>query len=148
VKQRATSTRIFLGTVGLCALVLSLVDASTAGAAGPRAHQTILVKTTAPPPTLTPGEHIDVRISATVLQRRHSYCLGLVSMIDRYSLPVNLGRVVVAPSGTGSVSTSIPSNILPAEPAGPFMLFVGACTSIAPDRPFVATTTVHIIGRA
>ncbi len=146
VKQSMMSKRFSLIVTGVCAL--PLMGASTAGAAGFHARQTIAVQVKPSPArtaTLTPGQHIDVRISGAALRRSQAYCLGLVSMIDRYSLPVNLGRVVVAPSGAGSVSTSIPANLLPAEPAGPFMLFVGACTSIAPDRPFVATTTVRIV---
>lgn len=147
-QNMTTVDKASLIATGICALALPLTASSSALAAGVHTQQTIAVRAQAPAvrtAALTPGQHIDVHISGTVLQRRHAYCLGLVSMIDRYSLPVNLGRVVVATSGSGSVSTSIPANLLPAEPAGPFMLFVGACTSIAPDRPFVATTTVRIV---
>jgi hypothetical protein len=93
---------------------------------------------------LTPGLRIDVTVRALPRAFR-PYCLGLASAIDRYSLPVSLGRVERDTQGTGRVTAIVPPRLLPAEPAGPYLLFVGMCTSVAPDRPFVARTMVRIV---
>lgn len=93
---------------------------------------------------LTPGAHISVVVSP-LPEQRHDYCLGLISAIDRYGLPLNLGRLVRDLSGAGRVQAVIPARLFPAEPAGPFVLFVGTCTPIAPDRPFLARTAIHIV---
>ncbi len=94
---------------------------------------------------LRPGERI--RVVAQRLPRsqgqRH-YCLGLASALDRGSLPLNLGQVHQTADGAGDVLATVPPRLIPAEPPGPYLLFVGVCTSIAPDRPFVAQTMVTI----
>lgn len=95
---------------------------------------------------VTPGTRIDVVVHA-LPPARHAYCLGLASAIDRAGLPVSLGRIVPDPHGTGHLLATIPSRLFPAEPAGPFLLFVGTCTPIAPDRPFLARTIIHIVPR-
>lgn len=94
--------------------------------------------------TLTPGLRFGVVVRGLPAAAR-PYCLGLASMIDHYSLPVSLGQVARDPSGTGRLTTIVPPRLFPAEPAGPYLLFVGVCTAIAPDRPFVARTTVRIV---
>jgi len=95
--------------------------------------------------TLTPGEHFRVIVQRLPRPRaRHRYCLGLASALDRGSLPLNLGQVHQTADGRGDILAMVPSRLIPAEPPGPYLLFVGACTSIAPDRPFVAQTMVTI----
>lgn len=92
----------------------------------------------------TPGARISVTVWA--LPPAHQpYCLGLASAIDRAGLPVSLGRVARDRHGVGRVAAIIPSRLFPAEPAGPYLLFVGACTPIAPDRPFYARTMIRIL---
>ncbi len=93
---------------------------------------------------LTPGLRIGVTVRALPPAYR-PYCLGLASAIDRYSLPVSLGRVERDAQGTGHITAVVPPRLFPAEPAGPYLLFVGVCTSVAPDRPFVARATVRIV---
>jgi hypothetical protein len=93
---------------------------------------------------LTPGMRIGVTIRALPPTRR-AYCLGLASAIDRYGLPVSLGRVTRDSAGVGRVVATIPPRLFPAEPSGPFLLFVGTCTPVAPDRPFLAQTVVKIV---
>jgi len=94
--------------------------------------------------TLTPGLRIGVTVRGLPATQR-GYCLGLASAIDRYSLPVSLGRVARAAPGMGRSAATVPPRLLPAEPAGPYLLFVGVCTPIAPDRPFVARATIRIV---
>lgn len=92
---------------------------------------------------MTPGMRIEVVVRA-LPAARHDYCLGLASAIDRAGLPVSLGRVARDVRGVGRVLATIPPRLFPAEPAGPFLLFVGTCTSVAPDRPFLARTMIRI----
>lgn len=92
---------------------------------------------------VSPGTRINVLV-APLPALRQDYCLGLASAIDRFGLPVSLGRVVRDLDGVGRLKTVIPPRLLPAEPAGPYLLFVGRCTPIAPDRPFLARLTIHI----
>lgn len=92
---------------------------------------------------VSPGTRINVLV-APLPQLRQDYCLGLASAIDRSGLPVSLGRVVRDFDGVGHLKTVIPPRLLPAEPAGPYLLFVGRCTPIAPDHPFLARLIIHI----
>ena len=92
---------------------------------------------------VSPGTRINVLV-APLPELRQDYCLGLASAIDRSGLPVSLGRVVRDFDGVGRLKTVIPLRLLPAEPAGPYLLFVGRCTPIAPDRPFLARLIIHI----
>jgi len=95
--------------------------------------------------TLTLGEHFRVTVQRLPRPRaRYRYCLGLTSALDRGSLPLNLGQVHQTADGRGEVLAMVPPHLIPAEPPGPYLLFIGACTSIAPDRPFVAQTMVTI----
>jgi len=94
--------------------------------------------------SLTPGARINVVVRALPTTRR-GYCLGLASAIDRAGLPVSLGRVVRGHDGVGRITATVPLRLFPAEPAGPYLLFVGVCTPIAPDRPFIARATVMIV---
>ncbi len=96
---------------------------------------------------LTPGMHIGVTVRVLPSARR-AYCLGLASAIDRYGLPVSLGRLTRDSAGVGRVAATIPARLFPAEPSGPFLLFVGTCTPVAPDRPFLAQTIVKIVPSA
>lgn len=92
----------------------------------------------------SPGMRISVTVSVLPVAH-HAYCLGLASAIDRYSLPVSLGQLVRNLSGSGRIRATIPTRLFPAEPAGPFLLFVGTCTPIAPDRPFLTRAIIRIV---
>jgi hypothetical protein len=66
------------------------------------------------------------------------YCLGLTSLQDRYGIPVTLG--VLHPTVGGlQVAVRVPQRVFPAEPPGPFLLFVGRCTDVAPEGIFGST---------
>lgn len=129
--------RLALAMGGMAlALILSVpCQASAAMAVSLRGH---------PARTLTPGARISVTVRA-LPAARHAYCLGLASAIDRASLPLNLGHVARDRRGVGRIVATIPARLLPAEPAGPYLLFVGTCTPVAPDRPFVARTMIRIV---
>jgi len=129
-----------LGALALMALALETTASVRAGA---EATMAVSVNGRAVT-TLTPGLHIGVVVRGLPAPRG-AYCLGLASAIDRYSLPVSLGRVARDAQGTGRITAVVPPRLFPAEPAGPYLLFVGVCTPIAPDRPFVARTTIRIV---
>lgn len=93
---------------------------------------------------VTPGTHIDVTVSM-LPEVRHAYCLGLASAIDRFGLPVTLGQFIRDVRGSGRIKAVIPLRLFPAEPVGPFLLFVGTCTPVAPDRPFLAHSLIRIV---
>ncbi len=131
---------------GLGAVALVLVTTASAWP-GQRAHAAATMEVSAnghATATLTPGLRIGVTVRGLPVPRR-PYCLGLASAIDRYSLPVSLGRIARDEQGTGRITATVPPRLFPAEPAGPYLLFVGSCTTIAPDRPFVARITIRIV---
>ena len=131
---------------GLGVIALALSMAATGAHAGAATSMLLVRAYGRSASVVTPGTRIAVtahRLPAT----RHAYCLGLASVIDRYALPLNLGRVRREASGDAHVAATIPVRLLPAEPAGPYLLFVGACTPIAPDHPFVAQVMIRIVGK-
>jgi len=134
-----------LGALALAALVALVLEAT--GFVRAEAETTMAVSVNGRAvTTLTPGVHIGVVVRGLpVLASRGAYCLGLASAIDRYSLPVSLGRVARDAQGTGRIVAIVPPRLFPAEPTGPYLLFIGTCTPIAPDRPFVARTTIRIV---
>lgn len=125
------------------ACVLSLCSAQVCRAAAPALAISVHGRAVG---ALTPGMRINV-VVRPLPPARHAYCLGLASAIDRAGLPVSLGRIALDLHGGGHLLTTIPPRLFPAEPAGPFLLFVGTCTPIAPDRPFLARTIIHIVPR-
>lgn len=131
------------GGLGALALVALVLEATASVQARAAATMAVSVNGRAAA-TLTPGVHIGVVVRGLPAPRG-TYCLGLASAIDRYSLPVSLGRVTRDAQGTGRIAAVVPPRLFPAEPAGPYLLFVGTCTPIAPDRPFVARTTIRIV---
>jgi hypothetical protein len=118
-----------------------LIIAQPCAAVSPRMHVSVRGHAVE---ALTPGMRIDVAVEA-LPPATHDYCVGLASAVDRSGLPLNLGRVLRDRLGTGRLAATIPVRLFPAEPAGLFLLFVGTCTPVAPDRPFVARTMVHIL---
>jgi len=128
-----------LAAVAVAGVFLAI--ARPCAAAAPRLH--ISVKGHAVE-ALTPGMRIDVAVEA-LPPAPHAYCVGLASAVDRAGLPLNLGRVLRDSAGTGRLAATIPARLFPAEPAGLFLLFVGTCTPVAPDRPFVARTMIRIL---
>ncbi len=135
-----------LSTVAACN-VSPAVSARDATATAPVATTMAVSANGHSAAALTPGLRIGVTVRGLPAAYR-PYCLGLASAIDRYSLPVSLGRVERDAQGTGRITAIVPPRLFPAEPAGPYLLFVGVCTSVAPDRPFVARAMVRIVPAA
>src|SRR5271165_6525976 len=103
------------------------------------AHQNFyLVQAQHPHTWLSPGATIQV-VAQNLPPAPRGYCLGLVSLRDRYGIPVSLGAFHHTGSRTWSVLARVPRNVFPAEPAGPFLLYAGRCTSVAPDGNFGST---------
>ncbi len=73
-------------------------------------------------------------------------CVGLASMIDHGSLPLDLGPVKRI-HGLAVAVVTIPGRLLTAEPEGAYLLFIGSCASVAPDRPIVASSIIGIEAR-
>jgi hypothetical protein len=128
-----------LAAIAMAGIFLALAQPCVA--ASPRLH--ISAKGHAVE-AFTPGMRVDVAVEA-LPPAPHAYCVGLASAVDRAGLPLNLGRVLRDSLGTGRLVATIPPRLFPAEPAGLFLLFVGTCTSVAPDRPFVARTMIRIL---
>lgn len=82
--------------------------------------------------TLTPGATIQV-VAQNLPPAPQGYCLGLASLRDRYGIPVSLGAFHRTGSHTWTAMAQVPRRVFPAEPAGPFLLYAGRCTSVAPD---------------
>lgn len=85
-----------------------------------------------PPRRLSPGSSFQVVVRGLQAMPAGGYCLGMASLRDRYGIPVTLGALR-ATGGQLGVRATIPSALFPAEPPGPFLLFVGQCTTVAPE---------------
>jgi hypothetical protein len=95
---------------------------------------------------LAPGAGFVV-VVAGIGEPHNSYCLGLASLRDRYGLPVSLGVFRPVDDGVMAVQATVPLRVFPAEPPGPFLLFVGRCTNVAPDGNY-GSATVTIVPAA
>ena len=85
------------------------------------------------PRQLTPGSSFQVLVRGLRTPPAGGYCLGMASLLDRYGIPVTLGALEPSAEGQLVARATIPSAVFPAEPPGPFLLFVGQCTSVAPE---------------
>ena len=85
------------------------------------------------PRQLTPGSSFQVLVRGLRTPPAGGYCLGMASLRDRYGIPVTLGALRQSAGGQFAAHATIPSAVFPAEPPGPFLLFVGQCTSVAPE---------------
>lgn len=90
------------------------------------------------PRPLSPGSSMQVVVRGLGAAPAGGYCLGMASLRDRYGIPVTLGALEKFGAGQLGVRATIPSALFPAEPAGPFLLFVGQCTSVAPEGIFAS----------
>jgi hypothetical protein len=128
-------TRIVVaGVLAISAPLLSTVP--RAGAQQPGLRMQVL-HGGQPVRVLAPGASFSVVTDALGSQRA-AYCLGLVSMRDRFGLPVSLGVFRPAADGLMAVAARVPLSVFPAEPPGPFLLFAGRCTTVAPDGILVS----------
>lgn len=134
-------------TVALGASILFGVASATASARVQRAipmvqimhnHQLVGV--------LAPGAPFTVQVRGMV-QQPGGLCVGLASLRDPYAIPVSLGTLQPEGSGLLTLQATVPQRLFPAEPAGPFLLYVGRCTTVAPDGDY-ADTVFPIVAAA
>lgn len=130
---------VLTGVLAISALLLSAMPRAGARAVEPLLvlHGGLRVH------LLAPGASFSV-LSTSLGAARTTYCLGLVSLRDRYGLPVSLGIFRPASDGLMAVSARVPLAVFPAEPPGPFLLFAGRCTAVAPDG-MLASAAVTIL---
>jgi len=87
---------------------------------------------------LVPGASVQA-VATGLDANRARYCLGLANPADRYGIPVTLATFHAGDDGVMLARARVPLNVFPAEPAGPFILFAGRCTDVAPTGNFAAT---------
>jgi len=109
----------------------------------------VLAQKTGARPASTPladyaaGQSIVVRASRLVTPAK-PLCVGLSSLIDHYSLPINLGQLHVTSTRVAELRTRIPAGLIGPEPAGPYVVFVGVCGVPAPTGEYArAVITIH-----
>jgi hypothetical protein len=81
--------------------------------------------------TFPSGTGILVRVS-NLPRPATGLCVGLASLIDRGSLPLNLGPLHPTTRNAGELHTRIPAGLIGPEPPGPYLVFVGDCARPAP----------------
>jgi hypothetical protein len=90
---------------------------------------------------LIPGASV-VAVATGLAGRQMHYCLGLASLADRYGLPITLAEFRPGDDGVMLARAHVPLNVFPGEPAGPYILFAGRCTSVAPSGNFASTNVM------
>ncbi|HVC79264.1 MAG TPA: hypothetical protein VNL35_02030 [Chloroflexota bacterium] len=80
---------------------------------------------------LIPGATVEA-VASGLDGGRQRYCLGLASLGDRYGVPVTLAPFRPADDGVMVARARIPLHVFPAEPTGPFLMYAGSCTDVAP----------------
>lgn len=88
-----------------------------------------------PVTVLAPGASFTAQVRG-VAQQPAGLCLGLASLLDPYAVPVTLGIFQQASTGALTVQATVPTRLFPAEPVGPFLLYAGRCSSVAPDGDY------------
>ena len=136
-----TSLRSLLASLTALAL-LARIDGATVAHASSTTIQ--ILHAGAPSRLLAPGADFVVLASGSALPP--GACLGLASLRDPGGIPVSLGSFR-AVAGSLAVHARVPLSVFPAEPPGPFLLFVGRCTDVAPDGNY-ASATITILPAA
>lgn len=141
----STMFRMLLaGTMG--AGLLYGVALATASARVPHARPSLrILHDQKPVDVLAPGAPFTAQVRG--VPPPGGLCLGLASLRDPYAIPVSLGTFQPDASGTPTLQATVPQRIFPAEPAGPFLLYVGRCTTVAPDGDY-ADTMIPIVAAA
>lgn len=135
-----------VGTLLVLTITLSSLDVSAAegaSAAVMLAPKTVARSANLPLATYAAGQRIVVRASGLATPAR-PLCVGLSSLIDRYSLPINLGQLHVSSTRIAELRTRIPAGLIGPEPAGPYVVFVGLCGVPAPTGEYArAVIAIH-----
>ncbi|HXT37990.1 MAG TPA: hypothetical protein VN837_20635 [Chloroflexota bacterium] len=113
----------------LLALVLTvLVCGGRARGSGPALR---ILHDGRPVGILIPGATVEA-VATGLDGRRERYCLGLASLGDRYGVPVTLASFHPVDDGVMVAKARVPLHVFPAEPTGPFLMYAGSCTDVAP----------------
>jgi hypothetical protein len=94
---------------------------------------------------LVPGATV-VAVATGLGGSEMHYCLGLASVADRYGIPITLGEFRPGDDGVMLARARVPLNMFPAEPAGPYILFAGRCTHVAPSGNYAAAIVTIVQG--
>ena len=94
---------------------------------------------------LVPGASV-VAVATGLAGNQMHYCLGLASLADRYGIPVTLAEFRSGDDGVMLARARVPLNVFPGEPAGPYILFAGRCTNVAPSGNFASTNVTIVPG--
>ena len=119
-----------------------IVGRSSTAHARSAAMQTICDART--PRRLSPGRSFQLMVRGLRPAPSAGYCLGMASLRARYGIPVTLRP---APDGRFGVRATIPSAVFPAEAPGPFLLFVGQCTDVAPEGLYASMRITILLMR-
>jgi len=142
----ATIARMF-ATAVLGTSILFGVATATVSAHVQHARPTVqILHDQHPVDVLAPGAPFTAQVRG-VPHPSGGLCLGLASLRDPYAIPVSLGAFQPDASGTSILQAIVPQRLFPAEPAGPFLLYVGRCTTVAPDGDY-ANTVIPIVAAA
>jgi len=136
-----TALRSLLASLTTLAL-LARIDGTTVAHASPTTIQ--ILHQGVPVRLLAPGAEFVVLASGSALPP--GLCLGLASLRDPGGIPVSLGSFRAA-AGAIAVHARVPLSVFPAEPPGPFLLFAGRCSDVAPDGNY-GSATVTILPAA
>ncbi len=94
---------------------------------------------------LVPGASV-VAVVTGLSGSQMRYCLGLASLADRDGIPVTLGEFRPGDDGVMLARARVPLNVFPGEPAGPYILFAGRCTNVAPSGNYAAAIVTIVPG--
>jgi hypothetical protein len=94
---------------------------------------------------LVPGASVTAVVTGLSGSQMH-YCLGLASLADRDGVPVALGEFRPGDDGVMLARARVPLNVFPGEPAGPYILFAGRCTNVAPSGNYAAAIVTIVQG--
>ncbi len=94
---------------------------------------------------LVPGASV-VAVATGLSGSQMRYCLGLASLADRYGVPVTLAEFRPGDDGVMLARARVPLNVFPGEPAGPYILFAGHCTNVAPSGNYASTNVTIVPG--
>ena len=142
----ATLARMFVTAVLGTSILFGLATA-IASARVQRAIPTLqLLHDLQPVDVLAPGAPFVAQVRG-LPQPSGGLCLGLASLRDPYAIPASLGALHPDGSNSMTLQTTVPQQLFPAEPAGSFLLYVGRCTTVAPDGDY-AHRVIPIVAAA
>jgi hypothetical protein len=117
-----------VGAVILALMLTALLCGGQARGSGPALR---ILHDGRPVGVLIPGATVEA-VATGLDGKRARYCLGLASLGDRYGVPVTLASFHPVDDGVMVARARVPLHVFPAEPTGPFLMYAGRCTDVAP----------------